>query len=101
MKSEDLYFLVNKQSKWWKYAAATLPFSALAILVFEYFLGWSELYAKTLIIISTAFFTVSVIWWWWAIDKLLHIIQTAKKTESNLNKVKDEIHSLRKQINNK
>lgn len=86
------------QAQYWMWAAWTLPFVALAILAFEYFLGWDSLISKTLVIISVTFFTVSVFWWWWALNKIVVLLESFNRTEQHFKDVKHEIKETRKAI---
>lgn len=88
----------SKEAKWWRWAAWTLPFVALAILFFENLLGWETAYVKTLAFISITFFTISVYWWWWALSKIVQIIDGFKRTEQHFIDVKNELKETRKTI---
>jgi hypothetical protein len=86
------------QARWWTWAAWTLPFVALAILAFEYLLGWESMYSKSLVIILVTFFSISVFWWWWAINKIVVLLQSFQRTEQHFLDVKAELQETRKAI---
>lgn len=86
------------QARYWSWAAWTLPFVALAILVLESYLGWEDLYSKTLLIIIVIFFSISVFWWWWAISKIVQILESFQRTEQHFEDVKSELRETRKTI---
>ena len=86
---------IDKQVKLWKYAGRTLPFAALALLVFSYWIDPANLLNKTIIIICTAFFAVSVFWWWWALDKFTIIIKEKLGLESKFVELAKELRALR------
>lgn len=86
------------EARWWTWAAWTLPFVALAVLSFEQFLGWETLYARTMVIISVVFFSISVFWWWWAINKIVVLLQSFQRTEQHFIDVKDELKKTRQAI---
>lgn len=86
----------KKQASLWAYAAWTLPFLALGILIFEYFLGWHDLVSKTLTIIAVTFFSVSVFWWWWALNKIVILFEAMNKNETNFEEIKYELRETRK-----
>jgi hypothetical protein len=86
------------EARYWMWAAWTLPFVALAILVFEYYFGLESLYSKTLVIISVTFFTVSVFWWWWSINKIIVLLESFNRTEQHFQDVKHELRETRKAI---
>jgi hypothetical protein len=88
----------KSQAKYWSWAAWTLPFVALAILAFEYFIGWDTWYAKTLVITSITFFTVSVFWWWWALSKIVTLMESFHRTEQHFKDVKSDLAETRKLI---
>ena len=87
-----------KEAKLWAYAAWTLPFVALAALVFEHFIGWEHLYNKTIIVIAVVFFSISVFWWWWALNKFTIVIGAMRDTEESFGEIKDELKLTRKEI---
>ena len=82
----------------WKYAAWTLPFVALAVIVFSSFIGIDSLFDKAIVIICSAFFAVAVFWWWWALHKLLDIVKVLDATARSLQWVKNSIGSIRKDL---
>lgn len=89
---------VNKaktEARYWMWAAGTLPFVALAILVLESYLGWETLYSRTLTAILVIFFTVSVFWWWWAISKIIALLESFQRTEQHFEDVKNELRKTR------
>lgn len=81
----------STQARWWAYAAWTLPFVALAIIVFENYIGWDSLIVKTITVISVVFFTISVLWWWWALNKIVILLEAAKRNEENFKEIKQGI----------
>ena len=89
----------QKQAILWKYAARTLPFAALAALIFEYFIGYEDLINLTVLIITVVFFSVSVFWWWWAVDNFIAIMNAMKRTDDHFNEVKQDIKSIKKDLN--
>jgi len=86
----------EKQARWWKYAAWTLPFVALAILIGEELLGFDT--APTSLIIVVTFIATSVFWWWWAISKIVYMIKCSHKMESNFEELKDELKEIKKDV---
>ena len=81
----------QREASYWKYTAWTLPFVALAILGFEYWIGSIEWYQKTLIVITVTFFTTSVFWWWWAIHKIIVILEGMNKASENLEDIATQL----------
>jgi len=86
------------QVRLWKYAAWTLPFVALAAIVFSSFVGIESLFDKTIVIVSSTFFAIAVFWWWWALHKLLDIVKVLDATARSLQWVKNSIGSIRKDL---
>jgi ABC-type siderophore export system fused ATPase/permease subunit len=82
----------------WTVAGWSLPFAALAIIVFEYLIGWNDLIAKTIVIIAVVFITVGVFWWWWAIHKIVKILDSISDTEDRFEEIKQELRETRKAI---
>lgn len=92
---------INDQIKFWKYAAWTLPFTALAGIAFSYWIGYETYLGKFLIVIATVFFTISVFWWWWALEKLGKLMKDRFSLLTKLDNVMKELRDLRKDITKK
>ena len=88
----------EQQAKYWRYAAWTSPFAALAIILGEILLGFDSLVNITSIIIVTVFITVSVFWWWWAISKIVHMVKTTEKTVQTFDEIKHELKEIKKDV---
>jgi hypothetical protein len=86
------------EAKLWAYAAWTLPFIALAALVFEHFIGWTNAWNITIIVITVVFFSISVFWWWWALNKFTVVLGAMRDTEESFSEIKDELKLTRKEI---
>ena len=88
----------EQQAKYWRYAAWTSPFAALAILLGEIFLGFDSLINITSVTIVTIFITTSVFWWWWAISKIVIMMNSAERVEKNFNEFKEELKEIKKDV---
>jgi ABC-type multidrug transport system fused ATPase/permease subunit len=86
------------QIQWWKYAAWTLPFTALAGLFFISIFGWDNIYSQALIIGSVTFFSISVFWWWWAIHKLSFIVDLMSGTGEKFERVVSLISEIKRDL---
>jgi hypothetical protein len=86
----------EKQAKYWRYAAWTLPFVALAILIGEILLGFDT--APTSFIIVVTFIATSVFWWWWAISKIVYMIKCSHRIEGNFEELKDELKEIKRDV---
>jgi len=80
-----------QETRLWAYAAWTLPFAALALIVFEHYIGNSSWVHITMVAITTIFFSVSVFWWWWALNKVVHILAAMKDNEERFEEVIDHL----------
>jgi hypothetical protein len=89
---------IEQQARWWKYAAWTASFVALAILTGEHLLGLESLISITSIIIVTVFIATSVFWWWWAISKIVFMVESAHRIEKNFGDLKDELKEIKKNV---
>lgn len=89
---------IDKQISYWKYAAWTLPFLALAGIIFFHWIGWDTTLQRFLAIIFTVFFGISVFWWWWALDKLGSLIKEKLNVVNQLNVLANEIKKLRENL---
>jgi len=77
----------SQEASLWAYAAWTLPFVALAGIVFEHFVGLESLLHISIVIITTTFFSISVFWWWWALNKFVIVMAAHKENEQRFDEV--------------
>lgn len=89
---------IQQQSQWWKYAAGTLPFVALAIVVLLDLIGWTELHTKLLFTTLIIFFSSGVVWWWWAVDKIVYLTKLLIDSERKFDELKSEISSIKQDV---
>lgn len=87
-----------QQIKWWKYAAWTLPFVALTILIGEILLGFDSY--LTAIIISTTFIASTVLWWWWAINKIAVMLSRSEKMQESFKTLSEDIKEVKRDVVN-
>jgi hypothetical protein len=87
---------IEQQARWWSYAAWTLPFVALAILIGETLLGFDT--APTIFIIVVTYIATSVFWWWWAISKIVYMIKCSHRIEGNFEELKDELKEIKRDV---
>jgi high-affinity Fe2+/Pb2+ permease len=98
-KALDFKNKTIKQIKLWAWAAAILPISALAAVVFvwkfmdESFLGYLIITGETVM------FTVAVIWWWWALYVIRNLIRQWDNTKSKVEDVQKTISEIRTLVN--
>lgn len=90
----------RKEASIWAYAAWTLPFVALALIVFEYYIGSNDLLHKIIVAITVTFFGISVYWWWWALHKFVMLLEAFKETEINFKSIQQELRKTRETISN-
>ena len=89
----------EKQAKYWRYAAWSAPFVALAILIGEILLGWKS--HTTALIVITTFIATSVFWWWWAINRIVYIVKCSFRMEEQVGIVAKELKELREDVGNR
>lgn len=88
-----------REARYWTYAAWTLPFVALTVLIGEILIGSDTILGATSIAVVITFVTTSVFWWWWAITKIVYMIKTTSQVEENFQDLKRELLGLKKDIN--
>ena len=91
----------EQQARWWKYAAWTAPFVALAIIVGEKLLGFESWIQSTSLVIVVTFVATSVLWWWWAISKIVYMIECSHRMEKNFSDLKDELIEIKRDVGNR
>ena len=80
----------DKEVKFWKIAALTLPFFALIMLLITEFIDTnrhSEIYCITLIFLAVS----SVTFWAWTVWQMLKVIKYLSVAEENYNEMKKEL----------
>lgn len=87
-----------REAKWWAYAAWTLPFTALALIIFGHYVDSDNAYATIILLITTVFFSISVFWWWWALNKFVVLLKSFKRAEEHFEEIKDELKKTRETI---
>lgn len=93
---KDKAKLAEKQARWWKYLAWTLPLIALAIIITSYYIGTDEIYKQAIAVTTVVFFSISAIWWWWALFKLVDIVKGLSITASQLSRIKYNLTEFKK-----
>ena len=96
-----MYEKILRQTKYWRYAAWTLPFVALGLLVALDVIGAENYKDIVSIAVVCVFFGCSVFWWWWAITKIVYMIDMTTQVEQNFNQLKSEISKLNKDLKTK
>lgn len=91
----------EQQTKYWKYAAWTLPFVALAALAIVDLIGLNTVYSTLIVVISTVFVATSVFWWWWALHKFVDIMKAMESTAKTLSEVQKYINDIKKSLFNR
>ncbi|MEK9693570.1 MAG: hypothetical protein VW235_11640 [Rhodospirillaceae bacterium] len=89
---------IDKEISLWKYAGRTLPFAALAAIIFSFWIDPSSLTNKVIITTCTVFFAVSVFWWWWALDKFSILIKEKLGIEEKFNILAEELKNIRNDL---
>lgn len=90
-----------REASYWTYAAWTLPFVALTVLIGEILIGSDTILGATSIAVVVTFVTTSVFWWWWAITKIVYMIDMTTQVEQNFNELKSEISKLNEDLKTK
>lgn len=88
------------ESKWWMYAAGTLPFAALTGYVVGYIFDLNTFIECLTAGVVITFVSASVFWWWWAISRIKNVFLRLEKTTDNFKIVIDELRNIKKEIPN-
>jgi len=91
----------EKQARWWRYAAWTAPFVALATIIGEQLLGFDNLVQSTSLVIIITFIATSVFWWWWAISKIVYMIKCSHRMEDNFETLAKELKEIKNDVGNR
>ena len=87
-----------RQIRLWTWAAAVLPITALAALVFVWHFFDNTILGYALIAGETLMFSIAVVWWWWAMYTMRNLVRHWDSTRNNVEEVLSDIKSIRKVI---
>ena len=90
---------IKKEIQWWIFAAQTVPFEAIAVLIDSDYLIINTFDNTIKFFILISFVTVSVFWWWWAMYRIIAIIETIKKSQKNFEDLKSGVKEVKKMFN--
>ena len=85
-----------KEIKWWAWAAAVLPLTALSGLFFLWAFGWGHLINGTMVVGATVMFGIAVGWWWWALHTMNSLVRHWDETRSDVKDVLVDTQEVRK-----
>lgn len=87
-----------KESKWWMYAAGTLPFAALTGVLIGYYFNLETALECFMAAVVITFISASVFWWWWAISRIKTVFLKLETTNENFAKVVQELKEIKREI---
>lgn len=87
-----------KQIRWWAWAAAVLPITALAALFFVWRFFDGTVFGWAMITGETVMFAVAVVWWWWAMHILRNLVKHWDETRSNVESVLHDVKDMKKVV---
>jgi hypothetical protein len=89
---------VLKEIKWWAWAAAVLPISALAAIFFIWAFGTKTMFDIAVISGATFMFATAAVWWWWIIWTVSRIMKKDRKVAQDLKETTTAIKILKRDI---
>lgn len=84
-----------REIRWWAWAAAVMPISALAALFFIWAYGTTSMYRVAMITGSSLMFVIAVVWWWWALHAIKTLINHWDETSTNVKTVVMDVKALK------
>jgi len=84
--------------KLWQAAATILSFTALALIVFVYWIGLETWYHYTIVIICSVFFAVGVTWWYWALNQIANFAIYIRSLKTTIQELKDDLKDVKKDL---
>lgn len=84
-----------QQLKWWVWAAAVLPLSALAAMFFIWVYDLDHWINVVMVTGSTTMFIIAVSWWWWAIRVVRCLLDLWSDTSRGLGEVSTTVKEIR------
>lgn len=87
-----------REIRWWAWAAAVLPLTALAGLFFIWAIGDDSLYGYALALGETIMFAVAVTWWWWAMYVLRNLVRHWDQTGKKITDVKGDVKLIKELV---
>ena len=95
MKGNDFKTLTLTQIRWWVWAAAVLPITALAGIFFVWAMAPSSWVGFAIVAGQIAMFAVAVTWWWWAMYTLRNLVRNLAAAENKVITVLDDIRVIK------
>ena len=95
MKGNDFKTLTITQIRWWVWAAAVLPITALAGIFFVWAIAPSSWVGFAIVAGQIAMFAVAVTWWWWAMYTLRNLVRQLAAAETKVITVLRDIRQIK------
>lgn len=87
-----------RQIRFWAWAAAVFPITALAGIFFIWRFGPNSWFDIAIITGETVMFGVAVIWWWWAMYTLRNLVKQWDITKEKVVDVSKDIKDIKSVI---
>jgi hypothetical protein len=95
MKGNDFKALTITQIRWWVWAAAVLPITALAGIFFVWAVAPSSWVGFAIVTGQITMFAVAVTWWWWAMYTLRNLVRQLDDAETKVITVLQDIRQIK------
>ena len=96
----NMWKKIQRQVTYWKYAAWTLPFLAVFLLMSADLIGFEDYRRNVICAIIFTFLCICVFWWWWCVDKIKIIFAYQRANELTFAEVLKEIRETKKMFEN-
>lgn len=84
-----------QEIKFWAWAAAILPLTALAGIFFVWAFGDDNLLDIAMIVGATTMFSIAVFWWWWALRAISVLVKQWKSSGKSLEEILKDIREVK------
>lgn len=81
--------------KWWTWAAAVLPITALAGIFFVWIFGTESMFSIAISAGATLMFATAALWWWWIIWIVSKIMKKDRRVADELKETARTLKSLK------
>lgn len=87
-----------QQIRWWAWAAAVLPITALAGVFFTWRFADDTILGYIMVTGETVMFAIAVSWWWWAMYVIRTVVRHWDDTRENVEVVRKDIKHIKEII---
>jgi len=88
----------SKAIRRWQTAATVAAFTALGLIIFNYWIGTETVLKCVMVLICSVMFSVGVVWWYWALNQIALFAKYINNLKVIIQDLKKDLKDLKKDI---